>query len=86
MAPLSSATLAVPPDPGGTAAPASAKEKRRVARNSILAAGVMTLLKVAAGILSGSLGVLSDAAHSGLDLAGAGAHVLFRPRKRQACR
>ena len=31
----------------------------------------MTLLKLAAGIFSGSLGVLSDAAHSGLDLAGA---------------
>jgi cation diffusion facilitator family transporter len=35
------------------------------------AAAVMTLLKLAAGLLSGSLGVLSDAAHSGLDLAGA---------------
>lgn len=31
----------------------------------------MTLLKLLAGLLSGSLGVLSDAAHSGLDLAGA---------------
>lgn len=46
-------------------------EKRRVARHSMLAAAVMTLLKLAAGIVSGSLGVLSDAAHSGLDLAGA---------------
>jgi cation diffusion facilitator family transporter len=46
-------------------------EKRRVALHSMLAAAVMTLLKVAAGIFSGSLGVLSDAAHSGLDLAGA---------------
>ena len=35
------------------------------------AAAVMTLLKLAAGLMSGSLGVLSDAAHSGLDLAGA---------------
>jgi cation diffusion facilitator family transporter len=35
------------------------------------AAAVMTLLKLAAGLLSGSLGVLSDAAHSGLDLASA---------------
>jgi cation diffusion facilitator family transporter len=34
------------------------------------AAAAMTLLKVAAGLLSGSLGVLSDAAHSGLDLVG----------------
>ena len=31
----------------------------------------MTVLKLAAGLFSGSLGVLSDAAHSGLDLAGA---------------
>lgn len=37
----------------------------------MLAAAVMTLLKIAAGLLSGSLGVLSDAAHSGLDLVGA---------------
>jgi len=34
----------------------------------MLAAAVMTLLKLAAGLFSGSLGVLSDAAHSGLDL------------------
>ena len=46
-------------------------EKRRVALNSMLAAAVMTVLKLVTGILSGSLGVLSDAAHSGLDLAGA---------------
>jgi cation diffusion facilitator family transporter len=46
-------------------------EKRRVALHSMLAAAAMTALKVAAGIFSGSLGVLSDAAHSGLDLAGA---------------
>jgi cation diffusion facilitator family transporter len=45
--------------------------KRHVALQSMLAAGAMTLLKLAAGIFSGSLGVLSDAAHSGLDLAGA---------------
>jgi cation diffusion facilitator family transporter len=46
-------------------------EKRRVALHSMLAAGAMTLLKLAAGLFSGSLGVLSDAAHSALDLAGA---------------
>ena len=37
----------------------------------MVAAAAMTLLKLAAGLLSGSLGVLSDAAHSGLDLTGA---------------
>ena len=50
--------------------PKLAAEKRSVSRNSMAAAGVMTLLKLAAGLLSGSLGVLSDAAHSALDLAG----------------
>jgi cation diffusion facilitator family transporter len=47
-------------------------EKRRVALHSMVAAAAMTVLKLAAGLFSGSLGVLSDAAHSGLDLAGAG--------------
>ncbi len=32
----------------------------------------MTFLKVVTGILTGSLGMLSDAAHSGIDLLGAG--------------
>ncbi|MGA2351522.1 MAG: cation diffusion facilitator family transporter [Terracidiphilus sp.] len=44
--------------------------KRRVALHSMMAAAAMTVLKLAAGLLSGSLGVLSDAAHSGLDLIG----------------
>jgi cation diffusion facilitator family transporter len=44
--------------------------KRRVALHSMIAAAAMTLLKLAAGLLSGSLGVLSDAAHSALDLVG----------------
>jgi cation diffusion facilitator family transporter len=45
--------------------------KRHVALQSMLAAAVMTALKIAAGLMSGSLGVLSDGAHSGLDLIGA---------------
>ncbi|WP_263353710.1 cation-efflux pump [Acidicapsa acidisoli] len=53
--------------------------KRRVALHSVLAALTMTLLKLAAGLLSGSLGVLSDAAHSGLDLVGS-ALTLFSVR------
>ncbi len=48
-----------------------AAEKRKAALHSMVAATTMTLLKLVAGLLSGSLGVLSDAAHSGLDLAGA---------------
>src|SRR5208283_2648247 len=45
-------------------------EKRRVALHSMVAEAAMTVLKLAAGLLSGSLGVLSDAAHSALDLVG----------------
>ncbi len=55
-------------EPGTASFPA---EKQRVARHSMAAAAAMTLLKIAAGLVSGSLGVLSDAAHSGLDLVGA---------------
>ena len=58
--------------PGATVTPASSHEKLAVARVSVLAALGMTLLKLTAGLLTGSLGVLSDAAHSGLDLLGAG--------------
>jgi len=46
-------------------------QKRGVALRSMLAAAGMTVLKLAAGLFSGSLGVLSDAAHSALDLVGA---------------
>jgi cation diffusion facilitator family transporter len=47
-------------------------EKRTVAMVSVLAASGMTLLKLITGLLTGSLGMLSDAAHSGIDVAGAG--------------
>jgi cation diffusion facilitator family transporter len=43
-------------------------EKRAVAGNSVLAALGITGLKVVVGITTGSLGILSEAAHSGLDL------------------
>ena len=43
-------------------------EKRSVAGNSVIAALAITLLKIIVGITTGSLGVLSEAAHSGLDL------------------
>jgi len=46
-------------------------EKRWVALVSVAAACAMTVLKATVGFLTGSLGVLSDAAHSGLDLIGA---------------
>ena len=44
------------------------REKRNVAGNSVLAALVITGLKIVVGIATGSLGILSEAAHSGLDL------------------
>ncbi|HEV3511255.1 MAG TPA: cation diffusion facilitator family transporter [Candidatus Sulfotelmatobacter sp.] len=43
-------------------------EKRAAAGNSVLAAVLITGLKIAVGISTGSLGILSEAAHSGLDL------------------
>jgi cation diffusion facilitator family transporter len=49
---------------------AMSADKRRVALHSMIAAAAMTVLKLAAGLMSGSLGVLSDAAHSALDLVG----------------
>src|SRR5438874_1988843 len=43
-------------------------EKRKVAANSVFAAVAITSLKVFVGVTTGSLGILSEAAHSGLDL------------------
>ncbi len=43
-------------------------EKRLVAGNSVLAAIVITTMKIVVGVTTGSLGILSEAAHSGLDL------------------
>jgi cation diffusion facilitator family transporter len=43
-------------------------EKRAVAGNSVLAALAVTAFKIVVGISTGSLGILSEAAHSGLDL------------------
>src|ERR1700692_139491 len=47
------------------------REKRAGAGNSVLAALVITALKIAVGITTSSLGILSEAAHSGLDLVAA---------------
>ena len=43
-------------------------EKQRVARNSVLVAVVITVFKFVVGLLSGSLGILSEALHSSFDL------------------
>ena len=42
--------------------------KRSAALSSVLAAFAITLLKLITGVLTGSLGMLSEAAHSGIDL------------------
>jgi cation diffusion facilitator family transporter len=47
------------------------REKKAVALNSIVAAIAITLMKVVVGTATGSLGILSEAAHSGLDLVAA---------------
>jgi cation diffusion facilitator family transporter len=43
-------------------------EKQSAALSSVLAAFAITLLKLLTGVLTGSLGMLSEAAHSGVDL------------------
>ena len=45
------------------------EQKERVALTSIAASGALTLGKAAVGVMSGSLAILSEAAHSALDLA-----------------
>ena len=47
------------------------KEKRKVAAFSVMAAIFLTAFKLIVGLVTGSLGLLSEALHSGLDLAAA---------------
>ncbi|HWR03069.1 MAG TPA: cation-efflux pump, partial [Humidesulfovibrio sp.] len=47
-------------------------EKRTAALSSVLAALALTAMKLVVGVSSGSLGILSEAAHSALDLVAAG--------------
>ncbi len=47
------------------------KEKRDAALSSVVAAVLLTTLKLVVGVLTGSLGILAEAAHSGLDLVAA---------------
>ena len=44
------------------------REKRLIAFSSVVAAVFLTSMKLAVGLITGSLGILSEAAHSGLDL------------------
>lgn len=47
------------------------REKRKIAMTSVVAAIFLTSFKLIIGILTGSLGILSEALHSGLDLVAA---------------
>ena len=49
-------------------APHAARDKRRVAFWSVLAAVALTLVKLTVGLATNSLGILSEALHSALDL------------------
>jgi cation diffusion facilitator family transporter len=48
------------------------KEKKTAAGNSVIAAFFLTSMKLVVGLLTGSLGILAEAAHSALDLVAAG--------------
>jgi len=47
------------------------QEKNKAAASSVVAAIGLTTLKIVVGLLTGSLGILAEAAHSALDLAAA---------------
>jgi len=50
---------------------AAEREKQAAAASSVWAATILSILKLAVGLLIGSLGMLAEAAHSALDLAAA---------------
>lgn len=50
--------------------------KQSAARTSLFAAAAITLLKLITGMLTGSLGMLSEAAHSGIDMVASGVTLL----------
>jgi cation diffusion facilitator family transporter len=63
------------------------KEKLGAALGSVAAAVLLTVLKVVVGLLTGSLGILAEAAHSGLDLVAAivtyiAVHIASKPADR----
>jgi cation diffusion facilitator family transporter len=59
--------------------PHADKEKRQAAGSSVVAAVALTGTKIVVGLTTGSLGILAEAAHSGLDLVAA-AMTLFAVR------
>ena len=53
---------------------AAHQEKSHAALSSVLWSAFLTLIKLWAGIVTGSLGIISEALHSGLDLMAAAMH------------
>jgi cation diffusion facilitator family transporter len=53
------------------AASTAEQEKSSAARNSVIAAVALTVFKIIVGVATNSLGILAEAAHSGLDLVAA---------------
>ena len=70
---------AVHDPPSTPPAQSGSRPKRTAALLSVIAAFVITMLKLLTGILTGSLGMLSESAHSGIDLIAA-AITLFSVR------
>jgi len=60
-----------PPSPASSATEAASREKFSAAASSVVAAVFLTGLKIAVGLATGSLGILAEAAHSGLDFVAA---------------
>ena len=58
----------VPTKEGGLISGSGSQEKQRVAWVSVLAAVALTAMKLVAGLVTGSIAVLAEAAHSALDL------------------
>ncbi|MFC6644853.1 cation-efflux pump [Granulicella cerasi] len=54
----------------------ASESKRAAALASLVAATAITLLKLVTGVLTGSLGMFSEAAHSGIDLVASGVTLL----------
>jgi cation diffusion facilitator family transporter len=61
----------MPDEPAALSNETMRREKRAVARNSVYAAVAITVFKLIVGLSTRSLGILSEAAHSGLDLVAA---------------
>jgi cation diffusion facilitator family transporter len=73
FAAISTPTISTPSIEGSESAGliAAGKEKRSAAATSVVAAVFLTGIKLVVGLMTGSLGILAEAAHSALDLVAA---------------